>query len=123
MEYEAMDAVNAGMSAGSIVFSLVVFVLSIVAYWRIFEKAGEAGWKSIIPIYDVYILFKIAWGKGWMFLLLLIPVVNIVIYIMMLYKLNKAFDKGVGFFILLLLLPNIGYLILAFDGSEYMGPQ
>ncbi len=123
MEYEAMDAVNAGMSAGSIVFSLVVFVLSIVAYWRIFEKAGEAGWKSIIPIYDVYILFKIAWGKGWMFLLLLIPVVNIVIYIMMLYKLNKAFDKGVGFFILLLLLPNIGYLILAFDGSEYIGPQ
>ncbi|HCM91317.1 MAG TPA: hypothetical protein DIS78_01945 [Lachnospiraceae bacterium] len=118
-----MDAVNAGMSAGSIVFSLVVFVLSIVAYWRIFEKAGEAGWKSIIPIYDVYILFKIAWGKGWMFLLLLIPVVNIVIYIMMLYKLNKAFDKGVGFFILLLLLPNIGYLILAFDGSEYIGPQ
>lgn len=123
MEYEAMDAVNAGMSVGSIVFSLVVFVLSIVAYWRIFEKAGEAGWKSIIPIYDVYILFKIAWGKGWMFLLLLIPVVNIVIYIMMLYKLNKAFDKGVGFFILLLLLPNIGYLILAFDGSEYIGPQ
>ena len=123
MEYEAMDAVNAGMSAGSIVFSLVVFVLSVVAYWRIFEKAGEAGWKSIIPIYDVYILFKIAWGKGWMFLLLLIPVVNIVIYIMMLYKLNKAFDKGVGFFILLLLLPNIGYLILAFDGSEYIGPQ
>ncbi len=123
MEYEAMDAVNAGMSAGSIVFSLVVFVLSIVAYWRIFEKAGEAGWKSIIPIYDVYILFKIAWGKGWMFLLLFIPVVNIVIYIMMLYKLNKAFDKGVGFFILLLLLPNIGYLILAFDGSEYIGPQ
>jgi cellulose synthase/poly-beta-1,6-N-acetylglucosamine synthase-like glycosyltransferase len=123
MEYEAMDAVNAGMSAGSIVFSLVVFVLSIVAYWRIFEKAGEAGWKSIIPIYDVYILFKIAWGKGWMFLLLFIPVVNIVIYILMLYKLNKAFDKGVGFFILLLLLPNIGYLILAFDGSEYIGPQ
>ena len=123
MEYEAMDAVNAGMSAGSIVFSLVVFVLSIVAYWRIFEKAGEAGWKSLIPIYDVYILFKIAWGKGWMFLLLLIPVVNIVIYIMMLYKLNKAFDKGVGFFILLLLLPNIGYLILAFDSSEYIGPQ
>lgn len=39
---------------------LVCLVLFIIAYWRIFEKAGEAGWKSLIPIYNVYILWKIA---------------------------------------------------------------
>lgn len=43
--------------------SLALNILLIIAYWRIFEKAGESGWKSIIPIYNTYILFKIAQGK------------------------------------------------------------
>lgn len=34
---------------------LVVAVVAIVAMWKIFTKAGEAGWKSIIPIYNIYI--------------------------------------------------------------------
>lgn len=36
-------------------YSIVGFVwwlLHVVAAWRIFTKAGEAGWKSIIPIYS-----------------------------------------------------------------------
>ena len=36
-------------------YSIVGFVwwlLHVVAAWRIFTKAGEAGWKSIIPIYN-----------------------------------------------------------------------
>lgn len=120
---DANEALSAGMSAGSIIFSLIVTVVTLVAYWKVFEKAEEPGWASIIPIYNLYIMFKIAWGKGWLFLLMLIPFVNLVVGIIWLWKFNKAFDKGVGFFILLLLLPTIGFLILAFDSSEYIGPQ
>lgn len=40
---------------------LIWTVLVIVANWRIFTKAGEAGWKSIIPVYNGYIGYKIAW--------------------------------------------------------------
>lgn len=40
----------AGMSAGTWVFTLIICILLIVAWWKIFEKAGEAGWKSIIPL-------------------------------------------------------------------------
>lgn len=36
------------------------WLLQIIANWRIFTKAGEAGWKSIIPIYGDYISYKIA---------------------------------------------------------------
>ena len=46
------------------VFSLVVSILMIIAMWKIFEKAGEKGWKALIPIYDSYILWKIA-GRNW----------------------------------------------------------
>lgn len=34
------------------------WLLQIIANWRIFTKAGEAGWKSIIPIYGDYISYK-----------------------------------------------------------------
>ena len=107
-----------GASTGSI-----VLVISIVAMWKLFEKAGEAGWKSIIPIYDVYILFKIAWGKGILFLLMFIPIVNIVIYIMLYWKLAKSFGQSTGMCVLMLFFPQIVMLILAFGSAEYIGPQ
>ena len=43
------------------VIGLVFAVLTIVARWKIFTKAGEAGWKSIIPIYSDYIEWKLSW--------------------------------------------------------------
>ncbi len=45
------------------VFSAAVCVLAIVAMWLLFEKAGEGGWKAIIPIYNLYTLFKLAWNE------------------------------------------------------------
>ncbi len=116
-------AMSAGMSTTYYIISLVVYVLLIVAWWKIFQKAGEAGWKSLIPIYNLYILFKIVWGNGWMCLLMLIPCVNIVIDILMSIKLAKAFGKGTGFGIGLIFLPNIFALILGFGDAQYIGPQ
>lgn len=37
------------------------FALTILANWLMFMKAGEAGWKSIIPVYNTYTAYKIAW--------------------------------------------------------------
>ena len=58
---------------GMTFLSLAIAVLGIIAMWKIFEKAGEPGWAAIIPFYNLYVLFKITWGNGWKFLLLLIP--------------------------------------------------
>lgn len=107
------------MSVGGIVVS----VLLIIAMWKIFTKAGQAGWKSLIPIYNFYILCKIADGKGWKFLLLLIPIVHFFYYIMLMHRLSKAFGKGVLFTLGLLILPNIFTLILAFGKAQYIGPK
>ena len=105
----------------STIVTVVLGVLSIVAMWRIFEKAGIAGWKSLIPLYSTYILYQITWGKGWKFLLLLIPIVNIVIGIKTSCKLSKAFGKSTGFTWGLVLLNTLFILILGFDKSEYQG--
>ncbi|MBQ9903037.1 MAG: hypothetical protein IJM51_11765 [Clostridia bacterium] len=103
--------------------SIVIFVLSIVAMWLIFKKAGQAGWKALIPIYNVYTLVKIVDGNGWKFLLLLIPIVNIIYLIMLDFRMAKAYGKGVGFGFGLLFLPTIFQLILAFGKAQYVGPK
>ena len=40
---------------------LVWAILQIIARWRLFTKAGEPGWKSIIPVYSDYVEWKIGW--------------------------------------------------------------
>lgn len=115
------DTASAGLSIGYVLVLLLVAALMIVAMWRIFAKAGEAGWKAIVPFYNTYILYKITWGNGLFFLLLLIPCVNFVIQIITSVKLAKVFGKGIGFTLGLIFLGPIFQLILAFDSSEYQG--
>ena len=68
------QAVAAGIVGGSVFFLLLVvfvlWVLLIIAHWRMFEKAGEAGWKSIVPFYSDYTMFKLVWNTNmyWLFL-------------------------------------------------------
>lgn len=104
-----------------IVLALCIFFIFV--QWKIFEKAGEKGWKSLIPFYSTYILWKIAWGSGWMFLTTLIPFVGFVFGIICNVKLAQAFGKGIGFAIGLIFLPVIFEPILAFGDSQYLGPQ
>ena len=52
------------------------WLLQIIANWRIFTKAGEDGWKSIIPIYGDYISYKIAWQPAYFWLTLILGIVS-----------------------------------------------
>lgn len=97
-------------------------ILMIVGRWKMYEKAGEPGWASIIPFYSEYVLFKIAWGSGWMFLVMFIPFVNIVFGIMLAIKLARAYGMGTGFAVGLIFLPSIFCLILGFSDAVYYGP-
>ena len=97
--------------------------LTLVAMLKLFVKAGRAGWKCLIPFYNTYCLYDIAWGNGWLFLLMFVPCVNVVVGIMMLFKLAKAFGQGTGFGFGLLFLNTIFILILGFGSAEYVGPQ
>lgn len=122
--YGSDAAVAGAIMAGMGVYLVVVLALSIlliVANWKIYSKAGEPGWASIVPFYCNYVLFKIAMGNGWLFLLMLVPVVNIVVSIMVIFKLASAFGKGIGFGFGLLFLSPIFLLILGFGSAEYQG--
>lgn len=100
----------------------IIGVLTIVATWMVYSKAGEHGWAALVPFYAQYVLYKITWGNGWLFLLLLVPFVNVVVGIITLVKLSKSFGYGGGFACGLIFLNTIFMLILGFGSSRYVGP-
>lgn len=125
-----------------LIFAFVWWILQIIANWNIFTKAGEAGWKSLIPIYGDYVSYKIAWQTSYfwlnfilgivsnanlnesMFLSLIVILLKIaltVINIMYCVKLARAFGRGIGFAIGLILLQPIFLLILGFGSDQYYG--
>jgi hypothetical protein len=104
------------------IFWLAFMILMIAACWKIFTKAGQPGWASIIPIYNWYILCKIVGRPGWWVILLLIPFINFIIGIILCIDLAKSFGKGVGFGIGLILLGVIFFPILGFGSAQYQGP-
>lgn len=70
-ELTTSQAAFAGAFTGTILIASLIFaVLVIIGQWKIFEKAGEKGWKSLIPIYGQYILFKIIGAKTWFWVFL-----------------------------------------------------
>lgn len=101
----------------------IVFIAAfIAAMWKIFVKAGQEGWKSIIPIYNSWVLFEIAGKPGWWIFLSLIPLVNIYIAVVLALELASKFGKTAAFGIFgLFLFSVIGYLILGFGDAKYQG--
>jgi hypothetical protein len=99
--------------------SVVLAVVLFVALWKVFEKAGQPGWAAIIPIYNIYILIKIAGRPGWWLILMFVPFVNFVISIIISLDVARNFGKTVGFGIGLIFLSIIFYPILAFGDARY----
>ncbi len=130
MEVSTTSQLTGAQAGGLAAFSgimgiiyLGLIVIMIIAYWKIFTKAGEEGWKCIIPIYNIIILLKIVGRPWWWLLLMLIPFVNFVVLIIVMNDLSKSFGHGLGFTLGLIFLSFIFYLILGFGGSKYVGPR
>lgn len=103
------------------IISLVLCVFVLVCMWIVFRKAGKPGWAAIVPFYNLYVLFDITWGSGMRFLLLLIPIYNIILGIQTQVRLARAFGKSGGFAAGLVFLPYIFIPLLAFGKETYQG--
>lgn len=134
----------------AIVFAvlLAVVILMILSTWIIFRKAGQRGWKALIPVYSDYIFYKIAWKRRWFWINVLLSAIAfavaaipgggtaeyylitsiastllgifiLIIEIIMHVKLAKSFRKDGGFAVGLILLPFIFFPILAFGSAKY----
>lgn len=104
-----------------LLIALTVSVLIIAGQWIVFQKAGHAGWKSLVPLYNMYILMQISGKPGWWMFLLFIPLVGLIVYLFAMLSLAKKFGRSELFGVGLLLLPMIFFPLLAFGESQYEG--
>ena len=47
------------------IFALPILFFYITCWWKIFEKAGEKGWLTLIPIVNIIYFFKISDKSPW----------------------------------------------------------
>ena len=120
--------------------ALIRYLMTAIGYSKMYRKAGVAGWKAYIPVYNTYNNYKISWNVK-MFVL------TIALYILMgashstmlalqlaagaaaiallvvvakqNIKMAKLFGKGAGTGIALMFFPGITSLILGLGKAEY----
>lgn len=140
-----IDAINGisglavGILIGCTVLLIGILVFYIIVRWKMYEQAGEDGWKSIIPFYNVWVLKDIAEVNWWWFLIAILSttiststssdsgnnysiilyagsvITNLVFYT----NIAKKYGKDTGFGVLCALLPLIGLSILVFGQSTF----
>ena len=113
------------------VLELGLFILNYVSRWKLFEKAGEAGWKALIPYYSQYIyckacrctkvfIFDVILSVSWTLILITTLLQYVVDIFHTLYLTGHAmdsyyvdeymislFDKNIGLFIGTLVLLSV----------------
>ena len=115
-----MDNTSAGIVGGIAgLIYLALIILMIVSLWKIFAKAGKPGWACLVPIYNIIVLLEIVGRPLWWIILFIIPFANIVVAILIAVDLAKAFGKGAGTTIGLILLPIVFYPVLGFGSATY----
>lgn len=98
---------------------LAVAIVTIAGTWKVFVKAGQPGWASIIPFYNVYVFTQIAGKPAWWLVLFLVPLVNVVAAILVFVAIAEKFGKSSGYGVGMALLGFIFVPMLGFGDAQY----
>jgi hypothetical protein len=118
-----MAAASSSSGAALLVVYLAVVFFYVTAGWKVFVKAGEPGWGIFVPIYNLYLICKIAGRPEWWLILFFIPLINIVFGLIIAMDIAKAFSKSSGFGIGLWLFGFIFVPILGYGSAQYTKPS
>lgn len=125
---------------------IYIILLPFIAAWKLFKKAGIPGWKALIPVYNIYLMFKITGmpiiciipylaytiigyiytdyskiPKNFLIIFIVLTIIYYVIDIIKQIKLGKVFGKGILFILGLIFLSPIFEIILGMGKSKYQG--
>jgi hypothetical protein len=100
---------------------LALIAAALAGMWKAFEKMGRKGWEGIVPFYNVYILLQITGRPTWWLVLMLVPLVNIAMFIIVSIDVARGFGKGTGFGVGLGLLGFVFWPILGFGDAKWQG--
>lgn len=121
-----MDNQSSGILAGvGGLFYMALLVLSIVGLWKLFEKAGKPGWASLVPIYNIIVMFEIIGKPLWQLVLFFIPLANIYVLITLVVGMAKSYGKyGIGNYLFAFFLSPIAFTVWGLSAeTRYVGPS
>ncbi len=108
----------------SYVILLVLILAFLAGLYKLFEKAGEQGWKALVPGYNFYVWNQLTGRPQWWLALLLVPLVNIFVLAYMFIDLSNSFEKfGFGDHVAAVATPFAFFPYLGFkdDSAKYAG--
>ena len=133
---------TAGLFAAVIAYGVIRYLMTAIGYSKMYRKAGEAGWKAFIPVFNTYNNYKIAWNGKFFFLYAALYVlfgaiangtgialqlaaaaagiVMVVVDVKRNVKMAKRFGKGAGTGIALIFFPGITAMILGMGKAEFI---
>lgn len=135
-DFEAILAAGIGILLFVLFLIIGLVVLYVIGLWHVFKKAGQPGWKAIIPLYNTWVLVEIV-GLNWYWFLisiaseigsllglggilgLLLTLVSLIGNICIWYNLAKKMHKDVGYVVLLTLFSVIVVPILGLGKSTW----
>ena len=77
-----------------IIIFLVFQIIYFLSTWKLFIKAGEKPIYSLIPFYNLIIMMKIIKRPKWWFILLFIPVINLLMTGVIIIEILRSFGKN-----------------------------
>ena len=120
---------STGVALGVITFLLIaaLYIWTALALSAVFRKSGEQAWKAWVPILNQVVLLELGRLSGWLYLLVLIPVVGPVILwgllIVAYHRINLSFGHGAGMTVLAALLLPVWASILGFGPARWLGTE
>lgn len=110
----------------SVVLTVALYVWTALAVSAMFRKMGEEPWKAWVPFLNTATLLK--WGgfNPWLVLLSLVPVAQIVVYVLVVisaHRINPGFGYGNGMTVLAALLFVVWASILGFGPARWLGAR
>lgn len=115
-----IDGTASPFSNGHWGVGLGVGLVTVIAWWKLFDKAGYAGVLAIIPVVNLATVSKIVFDNYWYTLLFFVPLVNIVYGMVLTYRLMKQFGCTDLIAVLAMFFPFF-MLLPAFGENRYMG--
>lgn len=141
---EDFSGLFAGVVGMALVFAIIFMIIGLgllivylVGRWKLYEKAGREGWKSIIPFYNDWVYVEMAGLNWWYFLLLianslsvwvnvnddvsvgtgLFSLITLIGSFFCNYNISKKLHKDTVFAILMTIAPFIVIPIIGFSGK------
>jgi hypothetical protein len=131
-----VDQVGVGFAATFIALIVLFVVTSIITWWKLYAKAGEAGWKYIVPVYSTVIMARIArvpekygWLAGVLSVLssinhpvgFVLSIGYVLAFVYIVRDLIKQYNAPINFWIYAIILPVVA--VFRVDEVKYTGAK